>query len=84
MILIAIILPGLYFLLRGKIISSIVAFALQIIAILLLFVFFGFGFMLWLTTALWACISYSLHKRDRRIKKLEFIVKGLTGINKKN
>jgi uncharacterized protein (DUF58 family) len=57
MILIAILFPGLSFLLRGKILSALVALVLQIIAVIT-FLFFGIGFMLWLILAIWAVVSY--------------------------
>ena len=72
MILMAILLPGLSFLLRGKILSAILAFVLQVIACLL-FLVFGAGFLLWGILAVWAVVSYNkakAHRRHRQIMKL--------------
>jgi hypothetical protein len=69
MILIAILLPGLSFLLRGKLISAVVAIVLQIIAVIT-FLFFGIGFMLWLILAIWAVVSYQNAKADKHHKQM--------------
>ncbi|WP_338876167.1 hypothetical protein WBJ53_10995 [Spirosoma sp. SC4-14] len=69
MILLAILVPGLSFLLRGKIISGIIAVILQIVAFLT-FVFFGLGFFIWLGTAVWAVISYNNGKAEKRNNEL--------------
>jgi uncharacterized membrane protein YqaE (UPF0057 family) len=58
MILIAILLPWLSFLLRGKILSGILCLILQITLI---------G---WLPAALWAVISLNNSRADRRNKAL--------------
>ena len=65
MILLAILVPGLSFLLRGKIIQGIIAIILQIIAVFT-FLVFGLGFFLWLGTAIWAVISYNNGKAEKR------------------
>lgn len=70
MILIAILVPGLSFLLRGKVFSALIAIVLQIIAYLLLLVF-GTGIILWLALAVWAVMSYNNQKADERIEKLK-------------
>jgi len=59
MILIAIILPPLSFLLRGKILHAIVCFILQITLI---------G---WLPAAIWACVSLLDGRNKARIKALK-------------
>lgn len=59
MILIAIILPWLSFLIRGKIIIGILCLFLQITLI---------G---WLPAALWAAFSYINSKNEKRLKELE-------------
>jgi uncharacterized membrane protein len=69
MILIAILLPGLSFLLRGKLISAVLAFVLQIIAVIT-FLFFGIGFMLWLILAIWAVLSYQNAKANKQHKQM--------------
>lgn len=69
MILIAILFPGLSFLLRLKIISAIIAIILQVISIIT-FLFFGAGFILWLILAIWAVMSYNNAKEDRRNRAL--------------
>lgn len=68
MILIAILLPGLSFLLRGKLISALAAIVLQIIAVFT-FLLFGIGFMLWLILAIWAVMSYQNAQASRRHKQ---------------
>lgn len=69
MILIAILIPGLSFLLRGKILAGLVALVLQVIACFT-FVIFGLGFFIWLGTAIWAVISYNNGKADKRNREL--------------
>jgi len=69
MILLAIFLPGLSFLLRGKIIQGVIAILLQIIAFFT-FLIFGLGFFLWLATAIWAVISYNNGKAEKRNQEL--------------
>lgn len=68
MIFIAIICPGLSFLLRGKIFSALAAIVLQILAILLSL--FGLGFVLWAALVIWAIASYNQAQRDRRTREL--------------
>lgn len=65
MIILAIICPGLSFLLRGKILSAIVAIILQVVAVLTSLLF-GAGFFLWLILAIWGVVSYLQGKADRR------------------
>lgn len=65
MIIIAILFPGLSFLLRGKIISAVFAILLQVVACLT-FVFFGAGFLLWALIAFWAVSSYNNARADKR------------------
>lgn len=69
MVLLAILVPGISFLLRGKIIQAIVALILQVVAIFT-FLFFGLGFFIWLATAIWAVVSYNNGKADKRNKEL--------------
>jgi hypothetical protein len=69
MVLIAIIFPGLSFLLRGKLFSAIIAIILQVFAFLT-FVLFGLGFYIWLITAIWAVISYNQGRADRRNRQM--------------
>lgn len=68
MILIAIICPGLSFLLRGKLLSAIAAFILQVLAIILSI--FGIGFFMWAGLAFWAISSYNQSRDDRRNREL--------------
>lgn len=70
MILIAILVPGLSFLLRGKIFSALIAIVLQIIAIIASLAA-GLGLFLWLALAVWAVMSYNNQKSDERINKLK-------------
>ncbi len=65
MILLSILIPGLSFLLRGKILSAILAFVLQGIAIFT-FMFFGIGALLWIILAVWAIVSYNNAKNEKR------------------
>ena len=69
MVLIAIICPGLSFLLRGKIFSAILAIILQVVALCTL-ILFGLGFYVWLATAIWAVVSYNQARADRRNRNL--------------
>jgi membrane protein implicated in regulation of membrane protease activity len=69
MVLIAIICPGLSFLLRGKILSAIVAIILQVVAVLTSLLF-GAGFFLWLILAIWAVVSLTQSREDRRNRRL--------------
>ncbi|GAB2532057.1 hypothetical protein [Spirosoma aerophilum] len=69
MILLAILIPGLSFILRGKFISGIVALLLQVLAVFT-FLIFGLGFFIWLGTAAWAVISYNNGKAEKRNKEL--------------
>lgn len=69
MILLAILVPGLSFLLRGKVIQGIIAIILQIIAAFT-FLLFGLGFFIWLATAIWAVISYNNGKAEKRNQEL--------------
>lgn len=59
MILLAIIFPGISFLVRGKILSFILCIVLQITLI---------G---WLPAAIWAVVSYSNAKQAKQIKAME-------------
>ena len=59
MILIAIIFPGISFLLRGKILAAIIAFVLQITLV---------G---WLPVAIWAVVSLNNEKNEKRIQEME-------------
>ena len=59
MILIAIIFPGISFLLRGKILAAIIAFVLQI-------TMFG-----WLPVAIWAVVSLNNERNEKRIEEME-------------
>lgn len=68
--LLAIFLPGLSFLLRGKIISAIFAIILQIVAVLT-FLVFGLGFFIWVALAIWAVTSRNNGKVNDKMKKME-------------
>lgn len=68
MILIAILCPGLSFLLRGKIISAIIAILLQIVAVFT-FLIFGAGVILWGILAVWSVLSYNDAKNKKRHKQ---------------
>lgn len=70
MILIAIIAPWLSFLLRGKFLSAILAFILELIAVLLFFFFTPAFFVLWFIVATWAISSYNNAKADKRNRQL--------------
>lgn len=59
MILLAIIFPGISFLLRGKILSAILAFILQCTII---------G---WLPVAIWAVMSLNDSRNKKRYRRLE-------------
>ncbi|TAM96460.1 MAG: YqaE/Pmp3 family membrane protein [Chitinophagaceae bacterium] len=69
MILIAILFPGLSFLLRGKIMSAIMAIILQVIAVFF-FLVFGIGALLWVILAIWAVASYNEAKREKRHRQM--------------
>lgn len=69
MVLIAILFPGLSFLLRGRLLRAVVAVILQIIA-LFTFVFFGSGIILWALLACWAVVSYNNAKTRKQHKQL--------------
>lgn len=69
MILIAILFPGLSFLLRGKLLSALVAIVLQIVAILT-FLLFGAGALLWAILAVWAVASHGQAKKERRHRQI--------------
>lgn len=69
MILIAIIFPGLSFLLRRKIISGIIAIILQVIAVFT-FLIFGIGAILWIILVVWAIVSYNNAKNEKRHKEM--------------
>jgi hypothetical protein len=69
MILIAILFPGLSFLLRGKIICAILAILLQVIAVFF-FLVFGIGALLWIILAIWAIASYNEAKREKRHRQM--------------
>lgn len=68
MIFIAIVMPGLSFLLRKKWSSAAVAFVLQALAIYSLFPL-GFGFVLWLAIAVWAVMAYNYAQNPKQAKK---------------
>ncbi len=59
MILLAIIFPGISFLVRGKILSAILAIILQLTVI---------G---WLPVAIWAVVSLSNARSEKRMKDME-------------
>ncbi len=80
MILLAILFPGISFLLRGKIIQGIIALVLQVVAFFT-FVIFGLGFFIWLIIAIWAVISYNNGKADKRHKE---VLKTMQMQNQKN
>lgn len=80
MILLAILFPGISFLLRGKIIQGIIALVLQVIAIITS-IFFGIGFFIWLAIAIWAIISYNNGKAGKRHKE---VIKTMQMQNQKN
>ena len=69
MILLAILFPGISFLLRGKIFSAIIALILQVVAFLT-FLLFGVGFFIWLILAILAVVSYNNGKAERRNEKI--------------
>jgi len=69
MILIAIIFPGLSFLLRAKIVSGIIATILQVIAVFT-FLIFGIGAILWVILVVWAIVSYNNAKNEKRHKEI--------------
>lgn len=69
MILLAILFPGLSFLFRGKILSALIAIVLQIVAFLT-FLFFGAGLLLWIILAVWATLSYTNARADKRNKRM--------------
>ncbi|TAN15361.1 MAG: YqaE/Pmp3 family membrane protein [Chitinophagaceae bacterium] len=75
MILIAILFPGLSFLLRGKIISAVIAMILQIIAVFF-FLVFGIGALLWVILAIWAIASYNEAKKEKRHKQVLKVLRG--------
>jgi membrane protein implicated in regulation of membrane protease activity len=75
MILIAILFPGLSFLLRGKIISAIMAIILQVIAVFF-FLVFGIGALLWIILAIWAIASYNEAKKEKRHKQMLKVLRG--------
>ncbi|MRG45431.1 hypothetical protein GFS24_09910 [Chitinophaga sp. SYP-B3965] len=70
MILIAIIAPWLSFLLRGKLLSALVAFILELFAVLLFLFFMPAFFVLWFIVATWAISSYNNAKADKRNRQL--------------
>jgi predicted membrane metal-binding protein len=80
MILVAILVPGLSFLLRGKLISALAALILQVIAVFTSLVF-GIGFMLWLILAIWAVVSYQNAKTARRHKEMLKAIRHQQGNN---
>ena len=69
MTLIAILFPGLSFILRGRPFSGIIAIALQIVAFLT-FLIFGIGFFLWLILAIWAIVSNNSDNANKRHEEL--------------
>jgi hypothetical protein len=75
MIFIAILFPGLSFLLRGKIISAIMAIILQVIAVFF-FLVFGIGALLWIILAIWAIASYNEAKKEKRHKQMLKVLRG--------
>ncbi|MFY0672777.1 MAG: hypothetical protein JXQ87_05210 [Bacteroidia bacterium] len=70
MILIAILIPPLSFLLRGKIIATIVSTFLYVIAFFL-YVFFGSGFFIHVALAVWAVVSRNNARNDKKLKEME-------------
>ncbi len=78
MLLIAIIFPGLSFILRGKFLSGIVAILLQMLAFLTT-ILFGFGFLVWAILAIWAVVSYFQGKADKRNDALIDAIKSRRG-----
>ena len=70
MILIAILLPPLSFFLRGKIFSGIICSILYIIAFFL-YVFLGAGILLHIGLAIWAVMSRSNAKNEKKLKEME-------------
>ncbi|MGB0432382.1 MAG: YqaE/Pmp3 family membrane protein [Bacteroidia bacterium] len=70
MILIAILIPPLSFLLRGKIFAFIVSSILYVFGFFI-YVFFGAGFMLHVGLAVWAVISRVNAKNDKKMKDME-------------
>lgn len=69
MTLIAILCPGLSFILRGRPFSGIIAIALQVVAFLT-FLIFGIGFFLWLILAIWAIVSNNNDRANKRHEEL--------------
>jgi uncharacterized membrane protein len=65
----AIFLPGLSFLIRGEIFSSLLALVLQFLAVLT-FAFFGFGFFIWVALAIWSVSARSSFKMNKKINQL--------------
>lgn len=63
MILVAILLPWLSFMLRGKILVGIICFFLQI-------TLFG-----WLPAAIWAVVSYNKSENEKKLKHLEDLIR---------
>lgn len=59
MILLAIIFPGISFLVRGKVLSAILAIVLQLTLV---------G---WLPVAIWAVVSLSNFRSEKRLKEME-------------
>ncbi len=59
MILLAILFPGVSFLVRGKVLSFILCIVLQLTLI---------G---WLPAAIWAVVSYSNAKQSKELKQME-------------
>lgn len=74
MILIAILIPGLSFLLRGKIVSAIIAFILQVVAVFT-FLIFGIGALLWIILVVWAIASYNNAKKEKQHKEMMKILR---------
>lgn len=66
---IAIFLPGLSFLIRGEIFSSLLALVLQFLAVLT-FAFFGFEFFIWVALAIWSVSARSSFKMNKKINQL--------------
>lgn len=68
--ILAIFLPWLSFLIRGQIISSLLALFLQILAVLT-FALFGFGFFIWVALAIWCVNTRSTYKMNKKINELK-------------
>jgi uncharacterized membrane protein len=70
MILIAILIPPLSFLLRGKIFATIISSVLYVIAFFL-YVFFGSGLLIHVALAVWAVVSRNNARHDKKLREME-------------